>query len=191
MTETRCELLIVDDEPLVLSALQRALRRSFGARVQVTVTPSAAEALRWVAERPFAAVISDLRMPEMDGLTLLALTAALQPHAALLLLTGSADFAVAQRAVNQVGVFRYLTKPWQDDELLVHLQAALEHSEASRRRADQADAWAREQGQLSAQDAERRRLEAIEPGITQVEWGPQGEVLMPALESRERERHGR
>jgi DNA-binding NtrC family response regulator len=177
------ELLIVDDEQPVLNALNRAVHRHFGAGLAVVSTTSPTEALRWAAERPFSAVVSDLRMPGCDGLQLLARVAALQPHAALLLLTGSADFEVAQRAVNQVGVFRYLTKPWDDVQLTSHLEAALLHSDASRERAAQADLWAQAQGQLSPQDAERHRLEAMEPGITQVEWGPNGEVLMPALDT--------
>lgn len=178
----RPELLIVDDEAPVLHALHRLLRRHFGDGLAVASTTSPLEAMRWVAERPFAAVLSDLRMPGVDGLRLLARVAELQPHAALLLLTGVADFSAAQRAVNHVGVFRYLTKPWQDHELTAHVAAAVAHSEASHQRAEQADAWACEHGRLSPQDAERRRLESIEPGITRVEWGPQGEVLMPPLE---------
>lgn len=176
------ELLIVDDEKAVLNALARVVHRHFGTTLEVATTTLPAQALRWAAERPLAVVVSDLRMPAHDGLRLLSGIAALQPHAALLLLTGAADFAVAQRAVNQVGVFRYLTKPWEDEELVAHLRAALRHHEAQHARARQADAWARSHGGLSPQEAERHRLESMEPGITRVEWGPLGEVLMPPLD---------
>lgn len=176
------EMLIVDDEKPVLHALSRVVHRQFGSAVELACTTLPDQALRWAAERPFAVVVSDLRMPAHDGLRLLQEVAALQPHAVRLLLTGAADFASAQRAVNQVGVFRYLTKPWDDHELAAHLRAALlEHSEL-RRRVCQAEAWARSSGQLSPQEAERHRLESMEPGITRVEWGPLGEVLMPPLE---------
>ena len=176
------ELLIVDDERSVLNALARVVHRHFGPALEVACTTLPDQALRWAAERPFAVVVSDLRMPAHDGLRLLTEIAALQPHAVLLLLTGSADFAAAQRAVNQVGVFRYLTKPWDDEELVAHLRAALQHHDVLHERARQADAWARSHGHLSPQDAERHRLESMEPGITRVEWGPLGEVLMPPLD---------
>lgn len=174
-------LLLVDDETPVLNALHRVVHRHFGPRLEVASTTSPAEARRWAAHRPFAVVMSDLRMPAYDGLRLLGEVARLQPHAALLLLTGAADLDTALRAVNQVGVFRYLTKPWQDEELVAHLQAALDHSQTLQQQALAADAWASEHGQMSAQEAERHRLEALDPGITKVQWGPGGEVLMPAL----------
>ena len=117
----------------------------------------------------------------LPGWAWLLLVARLQPHAALLLLTGAADLDTALRAVNQVGVFRYLTKPWHDEDLVAHLQAALDHSQALQQQALAADAWVSEHGQLSPQEAERHRLEALDPGITHVQWGPGGEVLMPAL----------
>jgi two-component system, probable response regulator PhcQ len=181
MTQTTNNLLIVDDELPIVRSLQRLVRQHFGGRVVCWITDSAQQALTWAHERPFDAMISDLCMPEMDGLKLLGQVAAIQPHAALLLLTGAADFSSAQRAVNQVGVFRYLTKPWHDAELLAHVEAAIAHGAEARSRAADADAWEQLNGQLSPQEAERRRLEALEPGITVVEWGPGGEVLMPPI----------
>jgi two-component system probable response regulator PhcQ len=92
------------------------------------------------------------------------------------------DFATAQRAVNEIGVFRYLSKPWTEIELHQHLQAALRFAAERHEQRDAALAWSASQGQLSAQELERRRLEAEEPGITQVEWAEDGAVLMPALD---------
>ena len=183
MTQPTKHLLVVDDELHIIRSLHRLVRRHFGMQVNCWVTESSHQALVWARERPFDAVISDLCMPGMDGLALLSQVAALQPHAALMLLTGAADFSSAQRAVNQVGVFRYLTKPWNDAELLAHLEAALAHGAEARARSADADAWEQHSGQLSPQEAERRRLEALEPGITVVEWGPNGEVLMPPIDT--------
>jgi YesN/AraC family two-component response regulator len=172
-TPMQIRLLIVDDEPHVLAALQRALRLHFGQRLQITLQANAMAALRLVRATPFDVVVSDMRMPAMDGLSFLERVAQLQPRAVRMILTGSADFETAQRAINEVGLFRYLTKPWHDLELASHLEAAIERAaEAARQR----------QGTLSAQEIERQRLEALEPGITQVEWGPGGEVLMPSLD---------
>jgi two-component system, probable response regulator PhcQ len=71
-------------------------------------------------------------------------------------------------------VFRYLCKPWTDAELFAHLDAAIQQAVLQRAAAPAAPA-------LSAQEIERRRLEKQEPGITEVQWGPTGEVLMPPL----------
>lgn len=178
MSQPVPQLLLVDDEANIVHALQRLVRQHFGNRVLCRATISPQQALAWAKTRRFDAVVSDLRMPAMDGLALLGQVAALQPHAALMMLTGSADFTSAQMAVNQVGAFRYLTKPWCDSELLQHLEAGLQHGAQARARAADAQAFALSSGRISAQDIERQRLEALEPGITDVAWGPQGEVLL-------------
>lgn len=162
-------ILLVDDESAVLSALRRALRRHFGGALEVVVCDDPTLALTQLRESRFDIVMSDLRMPDVDGLSFLNLASAIAPHAVRLVLTGSADFETAQRAINEAGVFRYLTKPWSDADLRGHLLAAIERVRSSAPAA------------ADPQDAERRRLEAIEPGITEVEWGPEGEVLMPPM----------
>lgn len=174
-------LLIVDDEPSVLAALQRALRLRFGRQLVVQTQVDALAALALARENEFDVVISDLRMPMMDGITLLARIALLQPHSVRMILTGSADFGTAQRAINESGVFRYLTKPWHDADLAAHIEAALEQARCMRAQREQAEQWQAQAALPSAQELERQRLEALEPGLTHVEWGPLGEVLMPDL----------
>jgi len=165
-------ILIVDDEPRVLSALQRALRQRFGDRLQIETNTDALAALGRAREQFFEIVVSDLRMPEMDGISFLTLIAAVQPSSVRVMLTGSSDFETAQRAINDAGIFRYLCKPWSDVELASHIEAALLQSQLAARQREEAAA-------SDPQALERRRLEALEPGITHVEWGPHGEVLMP------------
>ena len=167
-------LLIVDDEPSVLSALRRELRGAFVDELSIHTCADPAQALRLARDKPFDIVMSDLRMPEIDGLAFLSLVSAVAPASVRIVLTGSADFETAQRAINDAGVFRYLTKPWSQADLRNHLTAAIQCCR-------QAAAAAAHEQAMSAQDLERRRLEAMEPGITAVEWGPAGEVLMPPL----------
>lgn len=166
-------LLIVDDEVSVLSALRRALRHRFGTTLVVETCDDALAALALARTQQYDIVLSDLRMPEIDGLAFLALVGAVSPHSVRMVLTGSADFHTAQRAINEAGVFRYLTKPWTESELHGHLAAAIAAVEARRAAAPP----------LDPEEAERQRLEQLEPGITTVEWGPAGEVLMPPLGS--------
>jgi two-component system probable response regulator PhcQ len=163
-------ILIVDDEPPVLAALRRALRQRFGNRLQMELCSDPNDALGRAREVEFDIIMSDLRMPGIDGITLLTLMSALQPRSVRLLLTASADFETAQRAINDAGLFRYLTKPWLEPELAAHMESAL--AEVKQRRPADAD---------DPSERERARLEALEPGLTHVEWGPQGEVLMPPL----------
>jgi DNA-binding NtrC family response regulator len=176
-------LLIVDDEASVLAALGRALRRRYGRSLAVEAHIDAAAALDALRVRDFDLVISDLRMPAMDGLKFLGLAARLRPHMVRMVLTGTADFATAQQAINGAGVFRYLCKPWSDEDLALHVDAALALAGSSRQQREAAQAWHDHREVPSSQELERRRLEALEPGLTHVEWGPNGEVLMPSATS--------
>ncbi len=125
-------ILIVDDAPQVLAALRRVLRRRWGDRLAVELFDDPALALARSRQCRFDVVISDLRMPGVDGLALLTLLSAVQPDSVRLMLTASADFAAAQRAVNEAAVFRYVSKPWQEAELLLHVEAALREAERLR-----------------------------------------------------------
>lgn len=174
-------LLIVDDEAPVLSALQRALRRSHGEALSVRACDDPLAALELLHVRDFDVVISDLRMPSMDGLSFLKRAAGLRPHLVRMVLTGSADFATAQVAINEAGVFRYICKPWRDEELAEHIDSAIARAAQTSAQRQAAQAWHDRQDAPSEEELERRRLEALEPGITHVEWGPGGEVLLPPI----------
>ena len=125
-------LLIVDDEALVLSALRRALRQRWGDALAVVTETDPVQALERARHETFDVVISDLRMPEVDGVAFLSLMSAVQPDSVRIMLTGSAEFESAQRAIQDAGVFRYLTKPWDETELIAHVSAALAQAEARR-----------------------------------------------------------
>jgi response regulator RpfG family c-di-GMP phosphodiesterase len=174
-------LLLLDDEPHVIAALQRLLRQHFGRSLYIDTQSDPLQALVLAEQRPWDAVLCDYRMPQLDGLEFLRRLSALQPHAVRMMLSASCELQTVMRAVNDVGVFRYLVKPWQTEQMIEHVQAALSHSRTQREQRHLADAMRVRRGELGAEEAERRRLEEIEPGITRVEWGPQGEVLMPPL----------
>jgi len=115
-------ILCVDDEPNVLAAMERSL---FG-KYEVTVAPGGAaglDAIRW--GEPFAIIMSDMRMPGMDGAEFLAKAREASPHSVRLLLTGQADLASSIAAVNKGGIFRYLCKPCPQDALESTLAEAL------------------------------------------------------------------
>lgn len=178
-------LLIVDDEPHILAALKRTLRLvpPPPGRTGITIEAhtDAATALDRLRVCDHDLVLSDLRMPLMDGLTFLHEASQLRPHAVRMVLTGSADFHTAQRAINEARVFRYICKPWTDAELVAEVADALAQAQQSRAQREAAQAWQDHRDAPSAEELERRRLEALEPGLTHVDWGPTGEVLMPSL----------
>lgn len=167
--------LILDDEPGVLAALQRTLRPYFGPRLQMDLHTDPLRALSQARRQPYDLVISDLYMPIMDGLDFLTRFGQLQPDCVRMVITGAGDFATAQRAINAIGVFRYISKPWSDVALADEVKQALIQSARQHQRHVSEVAPV---APLSPQERERRRLEALEPGITHVEWGPNGEVLL-------------
>jgi response regulator RpfG family c-di-GMP phosphodiesterase len=113
----------VDDEP----ALCRAFSRIFHDRrdVDVVAVGSPDEALELLGREPFDVIVSDLRMPGMSGLEVLATARRHAPEARRLLVSGYADFESALDAINEVGIDRLLTKPWQNDEVRGAVDAAL------------------------------------------------------------------
>jgi DNA-binding NarL/FixJ family response regulator len=121
MNEPR-PLLCVDDEPLILEGLERTLGQSF--QVITRTKPLEALALLEKREHDFVAIISDMRMPLMDGARFLAKAAEIAPDATRVLLTGHAELSAAVAAVNTGRIFRFLCKPCAPSELLGAIEAA-------------------------------------------------------------------
>jgi CheY-like chemotaxis protein len=113
-------ILCVDDEPHVLEGLSDALHRDF----HVIVASGGVEALQVLEDGEFEVVVSDMRMPGMDGATFLTKARERHPDVVRLLLTGQADIDAAVAAVNGGGLFRFLLKPCPRDQLVEALSAA-------------------------------------------------------------------
>jgi len=124
--EGRPRVLCVDDEPLVLEAMQDNLRRTF----DLTTAAGGAEGLAKIQDGPpFAVVVSDMRMPGMDGATFLSFVRQVSPDTVRMLLTGQSDMDTAVLAVNEGQIFRFLTKPCARADLLQAVRAAVEQHE--------------------------------------------------------------
>ncbi len=117
-------VLVVDDEEMVVTSLRSLLQLETNYRVEVCTDPRQALELVKVSEPDL--VIADYLMPQLDGIELLAQIRALQPEVTRILLTGYADKESAIRAINQVGLFQYLEKPWDNEELLLVIRNGLE-----------------------------------------------------------------
>lgn len=117
------KILCVDDEPNILSALRRLFRQ---AGYQVFTANSGAEGLQLLAQESIDLIISDMRMPEMDGATFLGHARERWPETIRILLTGYADIASTVAAINKGEIYRYIAKPWDDADVLVTVRHAFE-----------------------------------------------------------------
>lgn len=121
-------ILLVDDEPNLLAGL----RRQLGRRYNLTTRESGAEALATLkGGGRYAVIVSDMRMPGIDGATLLSEFARLSPATVRVMLTGNADQETAARAVNEGAVFRFLNKPVEPERLVAALDAGIERWRAT------------------------------------------------------------
>ncbi|MEN6585539.1 MAG: ATPase, T2SS/T4P/T4SS family [Sulfuricella sp.] len=116
-------LLLVDDEPNVLKALQRVFRQE---NYLVATAPNAGEALALMRQGAFHLVVSDYMMPGMNGAEFLKQVKALYPETIRIMLTGHADTGAVMGAVNEGAVYKFILKPWNDDDLRVTAALALE-----------------------------------------------------------------
>lgn len=130
-------VLCVDDEPNILSALKRALRPP---GYRVLTAEGGAQALQLMETQTVDLIVSDMRMPGMDGAQLLEQARGRWPETVRVLLTGHADMSATVAAINRGRIFRYLSKPWDDTELQAVVRQGLE---------------------LRALEQDKRRLEAL------------------------------
>jgi DNA-binding NtrC family response regulator len=132
MTETKHSVLLVDDEPEILFSLRGLLRRDF----ELHTAQSGAEALEILRQHPVHVIMTDQRMPEMTGVELLRRARGESPQAIRMIFTGYADIKAVVDAINQGQIYRYLTKPWDPDELCAVLHEACDYYDrvAERRR---------------------------------------------------------
>jgi DNA-binding NtrC family response regulator len=113
-------ILLVDDEPEILFSLRGLLRREF----DLYTAQSGAEALEILKQKPIHVIMTDQRMPEMTGVELLRRARGESPEAIRIVFTGYADIKSVVDAINHGQIYRYLTKPWDPDELTAMLHEA-------------------------------------------------------------------
>lgn len=143
-------ILCVDDEPSILSALKRVFRSQ--GHVIFTAN-SGQEGLDLLEREPIDLVVSDMRMPQMDGAQFLEQAFKRWPDTMRILLTGYADTAATVAAVNQGKIWSYVSKPWNDGELLVTVQQALAHSRLTRENAHLTELTQRQNEELKKLNA--------------------------------------
>jgi DNA-binding NtrC family response regulator len=127
---TTSRVLIVDDEEMILTSLSSFLELETD--YEVVTFSSVKEALNFVKDNNIDLVISDYLMPEMDGITFLSKVKEIDPQATRIILTGYADKENAIKAINDVGLFQYIEKPWNNDDLKIVIRNGLEKQKLMR-----------------------------------------------------------
>ncbi len=117
-------IVIVDDEPLVTTTLSTLLQLEEG--LEPATFNSPLNAIEYISKNPVDLVISDFLMPDMNGIEFLAQVKKLTPDTTMILLTGYADKESAIKAINEIGIYRYIEKPWDNQDLLICIKNGLE-----------------------------------------------------------------
>lgn len=173
MNQQDIKILLVDDESNVLKALSRLLKE-----YDLTTASSGEDALLRARDQAFDLVISDYRMPGMNGIDFLILFKRLQPDAIRVVLSGFADLEGVQHAINEAEVFRFINKPWSNLEILNVVETGLNHKRILLENRMLADKVRSQQILLDEKDAILKALEAEEPGITKVNWAEDGSIIL-------------
>lgn len=166
---------IVDDEPPILSALQRALR-PLGCSIHAF--SDVQEALQALTSHEYAVIVSDYKMPGLDGITYLRFARQRQPEALRMILSGHGDRDSMIQAINSAEIYRFLSKPWEDYEIEAALRSAVELYRSRLQNRQLMDRVRSQQDALRRHQEELLRLEAKYPGLTQVRRDADGALLL-------------
>jgi DNA-binding NtrC family response regulator len=130
MTESKASIVLVDDEEMVITSLRALLQLETEHDIHGFTDP--AEAVKFMEANPVDVCVSDYLMPGMTGIQFLTRAKDLQPEASRVLLTGHADKQSAIAAINQVSLFQYVEKPWDNAQLLLVIQSGAERTKLFR-----------------------------------------------------------
>jgi DNA-binding NtrC family response regulator len=162
------KILIVDDEENILSALKRLFRRE---NYEIHTATSGEEGLAIMDRHEVDLIISDLKMPFMNGVEFLTKAKEKNPGALRIMLTGHADLKSVINAIDQGEVYRFLLKPWNDDDLKMTIKQALDFH------------FLQKENQVLAHTVMRQNqiimeLEKENPGISEVKRDEEGTILL-------------
>lgn len=172
--DKRCKILIVDDEESILQSISRCIGENY--YVDYFLSPVAA--LASVKHTAYDLVISDQRMPGIEGIELLARIKKIQPHCIAMILSGLQDSKTLLKAINQAHIYHYLCKPWNNEDFLALIEQALDFGAQQAENERLADKARVNSGCMTKHRAYLRDLETKYPGITKVARDENGAIII-------------
>jgi DNA-binding NtrC family response regulator len=154
---TNASILIVDDEEMVITSIKAFLQLETDYAIHGFTDPE--EAAQFAAENVVDVAVSDYLMPGMNGIQFLGRIKAVQPETSRVLLTGHADKQSAIEAINQVSLFQYLEKPWDNSQLLLVVQSGAERARLFRDLREKVDAL--DNANSSLKNVQKRLIQAF------------------------------
>lgn len=174
-------IMLLDDERAIINSLARFLKCKRDWELETFL--DANEALRSAQMKQFDLVLSDYRMPQMDGVQFLIEMKKIQPEAMRIILSGFTDIKALLGAINKAEIFRFICKPWEDDVLISSMELALAHREIlleNRRLADMVRDQKLELGKRkTALDSIRNK----HPELNEVSWSDDGSIILDEPQS--------
>ena len=167
-------IVIIDDETNILKSIQRVLRHE---PWEVLTFNDPHQAIRDLSgRRDIDVIISDYRMPQMNGVELLQSLKEQCPDAIRMILSGQVDMEAVLNAINKAEVYRFIMKPWNDEDLVITLKNAIAHNQLIKENQVLAETVRAQHKEINRHVSELKRLEKESPGITQVDWGEDGSI---------------
>lgn len=169
-------IVIIDDEINILKSIQRVLRHQ---PWEVLTYSNPELAIRELSGRSdIDVIISDYRMPEMNGVDVLQALKQQCPDSIRMILSGQVDMEAVLNAINKAEVYRFIMKPWNDDDLIITIKNAISHNQLIKENKQLAETVRAQHREINRHITELKRLERESPGITQVNWGEDGSIDM-------------
>ncbi|MFZ5862106.1 MAG: response regulator [Nitrospirota bacterium] len=161
-------ILVVDDEPAVRASLRRLFARE---QYAVLEAGGVQEAIMSMGTAQVDLVITDYAMPDGTGLDLLLMLKQRYPHVVRMIITGKADLNAVIAAINDGHVYRFVLKPWDNEDLCLSVRLALEQAKLLSEKRELV-------GRLEDQERTLRTLAKQYPGITAVDWDADGAIVL-------------
>lgn len=165
---TNIRVIVIDDEQGILNAVKRLLMPE-GYQIETFSNPF--EALQRFTKTRFDIVISDYRMPKIDGIALLISFKEVRPEAMRIILSGNTDMEAVVDAINNAEIYRFIAKPWDDYEFRITIAKAVEFYRIKIENA-------RLVAHVKKQHSILEELEAKTPGISVVQWANDGSIVL-------------
>ncbi|UTW07703.1 response regulator [Pseudomonas benzenivorans] len=169
------KIQLVDDEPQILKSLKRLLNPQGW---ELHTFSDVYEALDALTAHDYAVIVSDYKMPNLDGITYLKFAKQRQPEAVRLMLTGHGDRQSMIQAINEAEVYRFISKPWEDYEVEGALRSAIDLHLLRKENRHLLEQVRRQKSSLELQQQELWRLETENPGLTRVVRDTDGSIII-------------